>query len=195
MRAPVLKAGWEMPVGILGTGTETKPCLWLLGVCTPAMICSRPCPPWISVSRGDLCLQGAYGWRLACTVLLFTHWWEGGGSLQNTTFHLQHFIRVHSTFKLFHGSKFNSCCQDCLLWAGDNWQYLFSFLTNKIICIFPAEEKRCGYSFGTSDCLAHKSCLGSTSQEKPSKHVAKKTTTHVFICHGTVWQIGESVYL
>lgn len=84
-----------------------------------------------------------------------------------------HFRRVHLTFKLFHGSKFNSCCQDCLLWAGYNWQHLFSFLPNKIICIFPAEEKRCGYSLGTADCLAHKAYLGSASQEKPS------ITTHV----------------
>lgn len=52
-----------------------------------------------------------------------------------------HFIRLHATSKLFHGSKFNSCCQDCLLWAGYNWQHLFSFLPNKIIRIFPAEEK------------------------------------------------------
>lgn len=100
------------------------------------------------------------------------------------------FIRVHLTFKLFYASKFSSCCQDCLLWAGYNWQHLFPFLPNKIICIFPAEEKQCCYSFMTADCLGHEEWtlhLGFASQEKLSikTHVTKPTQNHLY-CHGTV---------
>lgn len=118
------------------------------------------------------------GWLLKYYCAVVDGWVEKACRIHPfTCIHpLLHFIRVHLTFKLFCASKFNSCCQDCLRWAGYNWQHLFSFLPNKIICIFPAEEKQCCYSFMTADCLAHKARalhLGSASQEKLS------VTTHV----------------
>lgn len=149
-------------------------------------------------SCGDLSLLSALGWRVASREYYYSvadGWVEKAYRIHPfICIHpMQHFIRLHLTFKLFRGSKFNSCCQDCLLWAGYNWQHLFhlfSFQLNKIICIFPAEEKQCGYSFRTADCLAHKTYLGSAPQEKPSitTRGAKKTQTQsVCICHGTVW--------
>lgn len=95
------------------------------------------------------------GWLLKYCYAVVDGWVEKDCRIHPfTCIHpMLRFIRVHLTFTIFYASKFSSCCQDCLLWAGYNWQHLFSFLPNKIIFIFPAEEKQCCYSFMTAESM------------------------------------------
>lgn len=150
-------------------GHERKPWFQLLGgaalwLCTPATFCSRPYPfPLESPCLAHMeiwvyrVLWDA-GWLVKYNYSVADGWVDKGYRMHPfICIHpMLRFIGVHLTLKIFHGSKFNSCCQNCLLWAGYNWQHLFSFLPNKIICISPAGEKRCSYSFGIADHLPTK---------------------------------------
>lgn len=140
----------------------------------PATLCSRPVPFCLKspyVAPMEIQVYGVLwdeGWLVKYYYSVVDGWVEKAYRIHPfiCIHHMLQFIRVHLTFKLFHGRKPNSCCQDCLLWAGYNWQHLFSFLSNKIICNFPAEEKWRGYSFGTADCLAHKAYFGALHRRK-----------------------------
>lgn len=173
-------ARWEMYLGHLGAGTSMKPWLHQLGgapvwMCTLATFWCRTFP--FCLESQCLVHMEIWVYRVLWDEKWLVKYYSVADGWVEKAYKIHpficihamlHFIRLHATSKLFHGSKFNSCCQDCLLWAGYNWQHLFSFLPNKIIRIFPAEEKWCGYSFRTADCLAHKAHLGSASQEKTS---------------------------
>jgi len=63
VRAPVRRAGWEMPVGILGAGTETNPVFGFWVACTPAVLCCGHCPPWNLCFTWRFVFAGCFGMK------------------------------------------------------------------------------------------------------------------------------------